>query len=125
MLACPSAPQLDGIAVALVDVADRQRWQRLEQRDPGQWDTVAKRRFIGWARWQRAHAADPRAHPQVLTDGSWERMRWDTWVGWTSDDARWRTTLFDTTDRAPAESATEVRAQTSPCAAWRSPCRTA
>lgn len=38
VLAAPSAPLLDGIAVCLVDVADPARRARLAERDAGRWD---------------------------------------------------------------------------------------
>jgi hypothetical protein len=59
VLACPSAPQLNGIAACLLDVADAERLRRLDHRDPGRWDDEARRRCVGWARWHRAHAATP------------------------------------------------------------------
>jgi hypothetical protein len=109
VLSAPSAVHLDGIAAALLDVADDERLRRLERRDPGTWDAEAQRRFLGWARWHRAHAADPRHHPEILTTNGWAEMAWDRWAGWTADDPRWAVTVIDTTDRTPARSATEVR----------------
>ena len=41
LLAVPSAPLLNGIAVCLVDVADDVRRARLAERDPGRWDAAA------------------------------------------------------------------------------------
>ncbi|MFI8086651.1 hypothetical protein ACIF6L_38435 [Kitasatospora sp. NPDC086009] len=41
VLAVPSAPLLEGIAVCLVDVSDKIRRRRLTERDPGRWDTPA------------------------------------------------------------------------------------
>jgi energy-coupling factor transporter ATP-binding protein EcfA2 len=108
VLAAPSAPHLDAIAVALVEVDDRSRFVRLEQRDPGKWSREAKRDFVGWARWHRAHAADPHHAPEVLTTGTRPAMRWDRWNGWEADDPRWRTEVFDTTQRTVEESAEMV-----------------
>lgn len=34
VLACPSAPALDGLAVCLMDVEDGERLRRLDARDP-------------------------------------------------------------------------------------------
>ncbi|GAA4597529.1 hypothetical protein GCM10023194_72620 [Planotetraspora phitsanulokensis] len=58
VLAVPSAPLLDGIAVCLVDVADDDRRDRLVARDPGRWDASAVAAFLGWAAWHRGHARD-------------------------------------------------------------------
>jgi hypothetical protein len=109
VLASPSATGLDGIAACLMDVDDQVRWQRLEQRDPGKWNRAAKRSFLGWARWHRGHARDPRHRPEVITAAGYERMRWARWSDWTSADHRWAVRVIDTTGRAVEQSATEIR----------------
>jgi hypothetical protein len=109
ILASPSSPLLNGIAVCLLDVQDDQRMRRLDARDPDKWDGAARKAFIGWARWHRAHAVDPRAQPQVITAGGWERMRWERWVNWTGDEPLWRCPTVDTTDRTIAETTAAVR----------------
>lgn len=109
VLAAPSAPLLDGIALCLVDVADEVRRHRLTARDGGRWDAPAVDRFLNWAAWHRGHARDPRHRPNVLTTGAWPDMAWHRWTGWTAEDPRWRTHLVDTTGRTVAESAGEVR----------------
>ena len=108
VLAAPCAPHLDAIAVALLEVEDRSRFVRLEQRDPGKWSREAKRNFVGWARWHRAHAADPHHAPEVLTTGAWPAMRWDRWSGWQAGDPRWCTDVFNTSRRTVEESAGAV-----------------
>ncbi|WP_433788487.1 hypothetical protein [Actinoplanes sp. CA-252034] len=105
VVAAPSAAQLNGIAACLVDVDDEVRRQRLTQRDPGKWDAGAVDAFIGWARWQRAHAADRWHLPEAITAGGWERMRWDRWT----DLPGWAVTVIDTTGRPVEESAAELR----------------
>ncbi|MGF0173201.1 hypothetical protein ACQF36_22670 [Streptomyces sp. Marseille-Q5077] len=70
VLATPSAPLLDGIAICLVDVADEVRRARLAERDPGRWETQAVDAFLGWAEWHRNHALDPRHRPRVIVDWS-------------------------------------------------------
>ena len=109
VLACPSAPQLDGIAACLLDVADGERLRRLDNRDPRRWDRQARRAFIGWARWHRAHAKDPRWHQEVITEGGWEQMQWARWTAWTQHDSRWHTAIIDTTQRSIDQSASDVR----------------
>ncbi|BCJ54204.1 hypothetical protein Asp14428_56790 [Actinoplanes sp. NBRC 14428] len=109
VLACPSAVELDGIAACLVDVDDRERWERLERRDPGRWSTDAKRAFIGWARWNCGHAADPRHLPEAITTGAWKQMRWSRWNTWSGDDPRWAVHVVDTTRRTVEQSAADLR----------------
>jgi hypothetical protein len=108
LLATPSAPLLDGIAVCLIDVADRERRDRVTARQPGRWDAAALDAFCGWAAWHRGHARDPRYRPDVIVDDSWPPMVWERWSGWTAEDPRWRTHVIDTTGRPLAESADHV-----------------
>ncbi|PCG85015.1 hypothetical protein CIB93_15985 [Streptomyces sp. WZ.A104] len=108
VLAVPSAPLLDGIAVCLVDVADEVRCVRLAERDPGRWDAPAVDAFLGWAAWHRKHALDPRHRPDVVIDNSWPEMVWHRWIGWHAGDPRWRTQLLDTTDQPVTKSVDQV-----------------
>ncbi|MFD5436441.1 hypothetical protein ACFWJ4_30380 [Kitasatospora sp. NPDC127067] len=108
VLASPSAPLLDGIALCLVDVSDEVRRDRLTMRDSGRWDAPAVDAFLGWAAWHRRHAEDPRYRSDVIIDDSWHRMAWHRWTGWTADDRRWRTHLLDTTYQPVAESVDQV-----------------
>jgi hypothetical protein len=82
---------------------DQVRLQRLEDR--GRYDGDA---FLGWARWHRVHAADPRHQPEVITTGGYQRMRWDRWHDWSSGDPRWTVRVIDTTGRAVEESAADI-----------------
>jgi len=77
--------QQHGIAVCLVDVADRERRERLAQREPGKWDLSAVDAFVGWAAWHR-------------------------WTGWAAGDPRWFTHLLDTTDRPIDQSVAQIEA---------------
>lgn len=108
VLAAPSAPLLDGIAVCLVDVDDPVRRARLAERDAGRWDSQATDAFLGWAEWHRKHAVDPSHRPGVIIDDSWPEMVWRRWTGWNAGDVRWRTQLLDTTDRPVTESVEQV-----------------
>ncbi|MER7676517.1 hypothetical protein [Streptomyces sp. NPDC096934] len=108
VLAAPSAPLLEGIAVCLVDVSDKVRRARLAQRDPGQWDAQAVDSFLGWAAWHREHALDPRHRPNVIVCGSWLEMVWHRWTEWSAGDPRWQTHLLDTTHRPVAESVDQI-----------------
>jgi hypothetical protein len=104
VLAAPSAPQLNGIAVCLIDVADQERRDRLAVRDKGRWDHAAIDAFCGWAAWHRGHARDPRYRPEVIISGSWPEMAWHRWTGWTAEDPRWHTHVIDTSGRPLAAS---------------------
>ncbi|MGC1214886.1 MAG: hypothetical protein WA890_26955 [Micromonospora sp.] len=108
VLAAPSAPLLDGIAVCLVDVADEVRRERLARRDPGRWDDAAVGAFLGWADWHRGHARDPRHRPDVIVEDGWPAMVWDRWTGWAAGDRRWRTDLLDTTDQPVPQAVDQV-----------------
>ncbi|MFD4143517.1 hypothetical protein [Streptomyces sp. NPDC058572] len=108
VLAAPSAPLLDGIAVCLVDVADETRRDRLTRRDPGRWDAQAVDAFLGWAAWHRKHALDPRHRPDVIMEDSWPDMVWQRWSGWNADAPCWRTQLLDTTDQPVADSVDRI-----------------
>jgi hypothetical protein len=109
VLASPSAPQLQGIAVCLLDVDDRERIRRLERRDPGFWDRERRQSFLGWAHWHREHAADPQSRPEVITAGGWDRMHWTRWHDWTQQDPRWHTTVIDTSYGTTRDTASAVQ----------------
>jgi hypothetical protein len=109
VLACPSAVDLDGVAACLLDVADDERLRRLERRDPGKWQPDRTRSFIGWAKWHRGHAADPRYLPEAITTDGWPRMEWQRWSGWPSGDPRWIVTVLDTTGRTVEQSTADLR----------------
>jgi hypothetical protein len=110
ILAAPSAPLLDGIALCLVDVADDVRRERLALRQPGKWDTEVVDAFLGWAAWHRGHAADPRYRPEVLLAGSRTGTAWHRWTAWDSQDPRWATHVLDTTDEPVDRSIQRVEA---------------
>ncbi|MGZ0150382.1 hypothetical protein ACXJJ3_25215 [Kribbella sp. WER1] len=108
ILASPSAPLLDGIAVCLVDVSDTERRHRLTSRDGGRWSPETVDAFIGWSTWHRKHAEDPRHQPEVIINNGWPHMTWDRWTGWTKDDPRWHTHRLDTTDRPLTQSVNDL-----------------
>ncbi len=97
LLAAPSAPSLDGIAMCLIDVADQERRERLARRQPGRWDPPAVDRFVSWAAWHRGHARDPRYRPEVFASGTRRAPARHRWSGWTAGDPRWSVHLLDTT----------------------------
>jgi hypothetical protein len=107
ILAAPSAPKVDGIAVCLIDCRDTVRVERLRAREHASYTDQHIWDFIFFAAWQRLHHADPRWMPEVIT-GHWSLMKWDRWASWTSGDPRWNVPTFDTSDEAIADSAKRV-----------------
>ncbi len=109
VLASPSAVHLNGIAPCLLDVADDERLRRLEHRDPGRWQPDTAQSLIGWARWHRKHAADPRYRPDALTADGWERMLWARWCTWLPGDPRWAVTIIETTGQPVGQTALTIQ----------------
>jgi hypothetical protein len=109
VLASPSAIPLDGIAACLLDVADDERLRRLDRRDGGRWTPAARQALLGWARWHRGHAADPRHRPDAIVAGGWPPMAWHRWTGWTRGDPRWTVAVLDTTGRTAGQSSAGLR----------------
>jgi hypothetical protein len=97
LLACPSAPELAGIAACLLDCADPVRIDRIRARGvdprwpPGQ-------HTLSWASWHRMHARDPQWEPQVIEENGPPSHHYHRWRGWTSDDPRWQVLVLDTTE---------------------------
>ncbi len=106
-LAVPSATELDGVAVCLLDVSDRIRAERLARRSAG----IAPGRaelgnLLAWASWHRSHAADPQWRQDVIREGGWEQMRWQRWQHWQRGDRRWDVLTLDTSS-APIDETVE------------------
>lgn len=96
-LALPSATELDGIAVCLLDVSDRVRAKRLRRRAGGAApDRTELGHLLAWASWHRLHAADPQWRQDVIRQGGWQRMRWPRWQHWERGDRRWDVVTLDT-----------------------------
>jgi hypothetical protein len=119
LLACPSAPQLGGIAACLLDCADHVRIERIRARgiDPG-WPPT--QHTLNWASWHRMHAYDPQWEPHVITHASPFPQHLGRWHDWTRGDPRWQVVRVDTTDLTIADTVQYVRnwivaTQTRPC----------
>jgi hypothetical protein len=74
VVAAPSAPALEGVAVCLLDVSPDVQARRLADRGDDPSLLVHHQAF---AEWMRRHASDPMHMPHVLTTGGWDEMRWD------------------------------------------------
>jgi hypothetical protein len=96
VLATPSAIELNGIAVCLVDVEDDLRRVRLRLRDGSEWSSDQEQALENWAAWHRDHASDPRHQPEVIVDDGDDSVCWERWTGWSAGDHRWRTSVIDT-----------------------------
>ena len=96
LLACPSAPMLNGIAACLLDCSDPVRITRMRQRgiDP-RWPP--SQAVIGWAAWHRMHAWDPQWEQQVITGNGPPEHAYARWKHWEQSDERWRVQVIDTT----------------------------
>jgi len=96
ILACPSAPLIDAIHVALLDCHDVVRLDRLRRRGTH----GATQDMLSSAAWQRVHAADPQWRQDVICGVELDQMRWERWTGWERGDPRWRVPVIDTTELA-------------------------
>jgi hypothetical protein len=86
VLAAPSAAELDGIAVCLLDVDREAQASRLAERSD---DPALLGDHGAFADWMRAHAVDPRHMPHVLSMNGWEAMRWERWITRLPLDGGW------------------------------------
>jgi hypothetical protein len=102
IVAVPSAPQLDAIAVCLLDVAPDAQAQRLAARgDPPE----LLHHHQAFAEWMRKQAGDALHMTHVMSDGGWEEMRWDRLERLT---AEWQMDTIDTTHVTVGEVADAV-----------------
>jgi len=104
VIAAPSAAQLDGIAVCLLDVDREAQALRLAARGD---DPALLGDHHAFADWMRAHAVDPGHMHHVLTMDGWEAMRWERWTCLEPGDLNWRMHTVVTSsmsrERVPAE----------------------
>ena len=93
VLACPSAPEINRLAVCLLDCADVVRIDRLRARG----SNGAYMEMLCWAAWQRMHAVDPQWYQNTIRDDGAPEMQWERWENWQRGDPRWQTYVLDTT----------------------------
>ena len=94
ILACPSAPHIGEIHVALLDCHDVVRLDRLRKRGTH----GATQDMLSWAAWQRVHAVDPQWRQDVICGRQLATMRWERWTSWQRGDPRWRVHVLDSTN---------------------------
>ena len=91
VVAAPSAPELGAIAVCLLDVTAEAQADRLAERGD---DPALLVHHQAFAEWMRRQAGDPLHRAHVVSDGSWEKMRWERLEQLA---AAWRMHTIDTT----------------------------
>lgn len=108
LYAAPSADQLDGLAVCLLDASAQAQRERLSARGD---DPALVPHHLAFAAWMRAHVFDHRHQPEVLLHDAWEEMRWERWM---RDDLAqqppWEARIIDTTGLRPPEVSAQVAA---------------
>lgn len=102
IVAAPSAPQLDGIAVCLLDASPEAQTARLTARGD---DPSVLHHHHAFAEWMRKAATDPLHMPEVITTNGWDQMRWDR-LERAADS--WHVTTIDTSELSPAQVAEAV-----------------
>ena len=104
VLACPSAPEINRVAVCLLDCADIIRIDRLRARGSKE----ANMEMLCWAAWQRMHAIDPQWYQNVIRDDAAPEMHWERWENWQRGDPRWQAYVLDTTTLTIADVAEAI-----------------
>lgn len=107
LYAAPSAEQLAGIAVCLLDAAPHAQRARLLARGD---DPELLPHHLVFADWMRQHAVDHRHRPEVLLHNGWDEMRWERWMRDDLHQPPWDATIIDTTDMTPSKVSTQVEA---------------
>ena len=105
LLAAPSAVELDGVAVCLLDLSPQAQASRLDARGD---DPSLLADHHAFAEWMRGHARDPGHMTHVLSAHGWEAMRWQRWAGIDPAEGNWGMEIIDTSKLAPHEVAAEV-----------------
>jgi energy-coupling factor transporter ATP-binding protein EcfA2 len=103
IMAAPSAPGLDAVAVCLLDVSAEAQAVRLTARGD---DPALLPHHQAFAAWMREQASDPLHMPHVVADQGWEGMRWERLDRLVDD---WGMHTIDTSTLSKAEVAAAVR----------------
>lgn len=91
IVAAPSAPGLDAIAVCLLDAASEVQAERLAERGD---DPALLIHHQAFAEWMREQATDPLHMIHVVSDNGWQEMRWERLE---DSAANWQMHVLDTT----------------------------
>ena len=102
VVAAPSAPQVEGIAVCLLDASPEVQTERLNARGD---DPSILHHHHAFAEWMRKAAADPLHMREVITTNGWNQMRWDHLE---HVSGSWHVTTIDTSELSPTQVAEAV-----------------
>lgn len=102
VIASPSAAELDGIAICLLDADPKVQAQRLRARGD---DPALLVHHQAFAEWMRRQAADPLHMLDVVRTDAWEGMRWDRIARSAAD---WNVHVIDSTQLTAEASASAV-----------------
>ena len=105
LYAAPSAGELAGIQVCLLDISPNKQIERLTQRGDAPHYFPA---HVAFAEWMRHHVTDHRYRPEVILNGGWEKMRWETWHSPAVTRVPWSSHTIETTHLHPPEVAAQV-----------------
>jgi len=105
VLAAPSAVELDGVAVCLLDLSPDAQSARLNRRGD---DPALLPDHHAFAEWMRSQARDPRHMLHVLSTDGWEAMLWKRWTDIDPASGGWGMEVIDTTELAPQTVAAEI-----------------
>lgn len=102
VVATPSAPALDAIAVCLLDATAEAQAERLAARgDP----PALFHHHQAFAEWMRGQASNPLHMTHVVSDAGWEEMRWERLERMATD---WSMSTIDTTHMTVSAAADAV-----------------
>ena len=104
LVAAPSADQLRGLAVLLLDLDRNAQATRLSMRGD---DPSLLVHHVAFAEWMRAHATDPTQRLEVIQTNGWDQMRWHR-CRVLRDEGRWTTTILETSRLPVAAVAAET-----------------
>lgn len=102
IVAAPSAPHLDAVAVCLLDADAEAQAARLTARGD---DPALLPHHQAFAQWMRRQAGDPLHMPHVVSEQSWDEMRWER-LELLAD--HWRMQTIDTSALSAGEVAEAV-----------------
>jgi hypothetical protein len=105
LYAAPSANELNGIQVCLLDISPEKQTERLTQRGDSP-EYIPH--HVAFAEWMRHHVIDHRYRPEVIINGGWDKMRWQVWNSPEVTHVPWPTHIIDTTQLTPTEVAEQV-----------------
>jgi hypothetical protein len=105
LYAAPTAFELAGLHVCLLDASPERQTERLKLRGDNA-DLIPH--HVAFAEWMRRHVVDHRHRPEVIINQGWEQMRWHVWNSDEITVVPWTTHIIDTSDLNAIEVARQV-----------------